>query len=121
MKSLLLSALVHGVESLKNMTCMRLAALNHGTIRSRIPGREHQVVAQKLRTWAGMVGEIRVSEEPTNPTVSIQLSGVDTEGIIDAAKTFDNMGTRQFKIRQMLFQSLDIPEQDEMFMSHSFV
>jgi hypothetical protein len=120
-KSLLLSALVHGVESLKNMTCMRLAALNHGTIRSRIPGREHQVVAQKVRTWAGMVGEIRVSEEPTNPTVSIQLSGVDTEGIIDSAKTFDNMGTRQFKIRQMLFKSLDIPEQDEMFMSHNFL
>jgi hypothetical protein len=118
-KSLLLSALVHGVESLKNMTCMRLAALNHGTIRSRIPGREHQVVAQKLRTWAGMVGEIRISEEPTNPTVSIQLSGVDTEGIIEAAKTFDNMGTRQFKIRQMLFKSLGIPEQDEMFMSHT--
>ena len=34
-----------------------------------------------------MVGEIRVGEEPTNPTVSIQLSGVDTEGIIESAKT----------------------------------
>ena len=31
------------------------------------------------------------------------------------------MGTRQFKIRQMLFKSLGIPEQDEMFMSHSFL
>ena len=120
-KSLLLCALVHGVEALKNMTCLRLAALNHGTIRSRIPGREHQMVAQKLRTWAGMVGEIRVGEEPTNPTVSLQLSGVDTESIIESAKTFDNIGTRQFKIRQMLFQSLGIPEQDDMFMSHSFV
>src|SRR5260370_35411839 len=30
------------------------------------------------------------------------------------------MGTGQFKIRQMLFKSLGIPEQDEMFMSHSF-
>ena len=60
---------------------MRLAALNHGTIRSRIPGREHQVVAQKLR-WVGGQWSARfvVSEEPTNPTVSIQLSGVDTEG-----------------------------------------
>jgi hypothetical protein len=121
LKSLLLCALVHGVEALKDMTCMRLAALNHGTILSRIAGREHQVVAQKLRTWAGIVGEIRVGEEPTNPTVSLQLSGVDTEGIIESARTFDNMGTRQFKIRQMLFHSLDIPEQDEMFMSHSFV
>lgn len=120
-KSLLLCALVHGVETLKNMTCMRLAALNHGTIRSRIPGREHQVVADKMRRWAGIVGEIRVGEEVTNPTVSLQLSGVDTDTIIESAKTFDNIGTRQFKIRQMLFQSLGIPEQDDMFMSHSFV
>jgi hypothetical protein len=120
-KSLLLCALVHGVETLKNMTCMRLAALNHGTIRSRIPGREHQVVADKMRRWAGIVGEIRVGEEVTNPTVSLQLSGVDTDTIIESAKTFDNIGTRQFKIRQLLFQSLKIPEQDEMFMSHSLV
>ena len=119
-KSLLLSALVHGVESLKNMTCMRLAALNHGSIRSRIPGREHQVVAQKLRTWAGMVGEIRVGEEPTNPTVSIQLSGVDTEGIIEAARVYDNPGNRQFRLRQMLFKSMGVPEQDEMFIAHTF-
>jgi hypothetical protein len=119
-KSLLLSALVHGVESLKNMTCMRLAALNHGTIRSRIPGREHQVVAQKLRTWAGMVGEIRVGEEPTNPTVSIQLSGVDTEGIIEAARMYDNPGNRQTKLKQMLFKSMNVPEQDEMFITHTF-
>ena len=119
-KSLLLSALVHGVEALKNMTCMRLAALNHGSIRSRIPGREHQVVAQKLRTWAGMVGEIRVGEEPTNPTVSIQLSGVDTEGIIEAARVYDNPGNRQYRLRQMLFKSLGVPEQDEMYISHAF-
>jgi hypothetical protein len=119
LKSLLLSALVHGVESLKSMTAMRLAALNHGTIRSRIPGREHQVVTDKLRTWAGIVGEIRVSEEPTNPTVTLQLSGVDTETIIESAKSYDNISIRQFKIRQMLFQSLGIPEQDEMFISHT--
>lgn len=118
LKSLLLSALVQGVEALKNMTAMRLAALNHGTIRSRIPGREHQVVTDKLRTWAGIVGEIRVSEEPTNPTVTLQLSGVDTETIIESAKSYDNVSIRQFKIRQMLFQSLGIPEQDEMFISH---
>jgi hypothetical protein len=118
-KSLLLCALVHGVETLKNMTCMRLAALNHGTVRSRIPNREHQVVADKMRRWAGIVGEIRVGEEVTNPTLSLQLSGVDTDSIIESAMTFDNSGTRQFKIRQMLFQSLGIPEQDDMFVTHS--
>src|SRR2546429_8971892 len=93
-KSLLLSALVHGVEALKSMTAMRLAALNHGTIRSRIPGREHQVVAQKLTGWAGVVGEIRLDGDRNNPTVTIQLAGVATEGIIESAKTFDNIGTR---------------------------
>ena len=120
-KSLLLAALVQGVDTLKNMTCARLAALNHGTIRSRIPGREHQVVAQKFRTWAGIHGEIRMGEEPTNPTVSVELEGVDTEAIIKAAQVYDNSGNRQTRIRTMLFSSLGIPEQDEMFITHSFL
>jgi hypothetical protein len=120
-KSLLLSALVHGVDTLKNMTCTRLAALNHGTIRSRIPGREHQVVAQKLRTWVDLSGGvIHLSDDPINPTVAIQLSGVETESIIEAARVYDNPGNRQFKIRGMLFKSLDIPEQDELFITHTF-
>jgi hypothetical protein len=120
-KSLLLSSLVHGVEALKDMTCIRLAALNHGTIRSRIPGREHQVVAQKLRTWVDLSGgAIRLSDDPINPTVTVQLSAVDTDAVIEKAKGFDNIGTRQFKVRQTLFKSLGIPEQDDMFMSHTF-
>ena len=120
-KSLLLCSLVHGVEALKDMTCLRLAALNHGTIRSRIPGREHQTVKAKLQTWVDMSGgAIRLSDDPINPTVSIQLSAVDTDAIIEKAKGFDNITNRQFRIRQMLFKSLSIPEQDEMFMSHTF-
>jgi hypothetical protein len=120
-KSLLLSALVHGVDALKNMTCTRLAALNHGTIRARIPGREHQVVAQKMRQWVDLSGGvIHLSDDPVNPTVSIQLSGVETESIIEAARVYDNPGNRQFKIRGILFKSLGIPEQDEMFITHTF-
>lgn len=120
-KSMLLSSLVQGVDALKNMTCTRLAALNHGTIRSRIPGREHQVVAQKLRTWAGICGELRVEGDPANPTVSLELEGVDTESLIEAARVFDNPGNRQSRIRGMLFQSLGIPDQDEMFIGHNFL
>jgi hypothetical protein len=120
-KSLLLCSLVHGVEALKDMTCIRLAALNHGTIRSRIPGREHQVVAQKLRTWVDLSGgAIRLGEDPINPTVSIQLSAVDTDAIIEKAKGFDNITNRQFKVRQMIFRSMDIAEPDGLFMSHTF-
>lgn len=120
-KSMLLSSLVQGVDALKNMTCTRLAALNHGTIRSRIPGREHQVVAQKLRTWAGICGELRVEGDPANPTVSMELEGVDTETLVEAARVFDNPGNRQSRIRGMLFQSLGIADQDEMFIGHNFL
>lgn len=119
-KSLLLSSLVQGVDALKNMTCTRLAALNHGTIRSRIPGREHQVVAQKLRTWAGICGELRIEGDPANPTVSLELEGVDTDGLIEAARVFDNPGNRQFRLRKMLFESIGIPESEELFIHYGF-
>ena len=119
-KSLLLSSLVQGVDALKNMTCTRLAALNHGTIRSRIPGREHQVVAQKLRTWAGICGELRIEGDPANPTVSLELEGVDTDGLIEAARVFDNPGNRQFRLRKMLFESIGIPDSEELFIDYGF-
>jgi hypothetical protein len=119
-KSLLLSSLVQGVDALKNMTCTRLAALNHGTIRSRIPGREHQVVAQKLRTWAGICGELRVEGDPANPTVSLELEGVDTDGLIEAARVFDNPGNRQFRLRKMLFESIGIQDSEELFIDYGF-
>ena len=50
-----------------------------GTVKSRIPNGEVRTVADKLRAWAGQVGEIRLGAAPLNPTVSLQLSGVDTE------------------------------------------
>ena len=45
-KTLLLAALVPEVESLKNMTPQKLAALNHGTIATPIPGQEAATVHQ---------------------------------------------------------------------------
>lgn len=58
LKTLLLGALVPEVESLKALTAQRLAALNHGTFRSPIPGREAQDVLRKCRDWASEIGEI---------------------------------------------------------------
>src|SRR5208337_2579618 len=69
-KTLLLSALVPEVESLRSLNAERLAALNHGTIRTPIPGKEGQEVLRRCRTWAASVGEIRIGEE-TNPTISV--------------------------------------------------
>lgn len=120
-KTLLLSALVPGVNSLHLLNASRLAALNHGTIRSPIPGKEAGTVLQKCKQWAAEVGEIKIGDEPTNPTISIQLSGVDTEAILAAASHEDNPGNQMRMVRQILFEELRIDNVDQMFLSHAFL
>ena len=67
MKTLLLSALAPEVEVLRALTPSRLAALNHGTVRSPIPGQESQIVLQKCRNWAAQVGEIKIADDGRKP------------------------------------------------------
>jgi hypothetical protein len=119
-KTLLLSALAPNVESLKGLTASRLAALNHGTIQSPIPGRETQMVLQKCRRWAAEVGQIKIGDEPTNPTISVQLTGVDTESIIQQAQSEDNQGNRVRKIKDLLFEQLGVKQEDSLLINHDF-
>ena len=93
-KTLLLAALVPEVESLKGMTGGRLAALNHGTIRSPIPGREGAIVLGKCRQWASQVGEIKIGDDPANPTIAIQITGVDMDAIVEAAPQGGSLSPR---------------------------
>jgi hypothetical protein len=120
-KTLLLAALVPEVESLRALNAERLAALNHGTIKTPISGREGQEVLRRCRTWAASVGEIRIGEESTNPTIAVQLSGVDTETIIEQARREDNQGNRIRRVRQMLFEQLAIEGEDEFEQYHNFL
>ena len=119
-KTLLLAALAPNLESFRGLTAGRLAALNHGTIRSPIPGREGAVVLQKCRKWATEVGQIKIGDEPVNPTIGIQLTGVDTEGIIRDARRFDNTGNRIRKIKELIFQQFGIEESHELYQHHAF-
>jgi len=73
-KTLLLAALVPDVEALRSLTPTRLAALNHGTIRTPIKGAEKQQVLARVRTWAAQVGEVRIADGSDNPTLSILLA-----------------------------------------------
>lgn len=117
-KTLLLSALAPNVESLRGLTTGRLAALNHGTLISPIPGRESQLVLQKVRKWAaGGIGQIRVGDDNQNPTVSVQLTGVDTDTILLKAQSEDNTGNQIRKIKELLFDELGIDYKDEIFIS----
>lgn len=119
-KTLLLAALAPNVPALKDLTAARLAALNHGTIKSPVPGHESRIVLTKCKNWAAKVGQIKIGDEPGNPTIAIQLSGVDTESIIDQARSFDNRGNRIRKIRKLIFQEFGIKDKDELFLDYSF-
>jgi len=121
LKTLLLAALVPEVEVLKALTPARLAALNHGSVRSPIPGREASTVLKRVRDWAAQVGEIKLGDDPVNPTVSLQLSGVDTESILANVQAADNAGNRRRLVRELLFAELGIAESHELFVSHRIV
>lgn len=119
LKTLLLGALVPGVESLKALTGARLAALNHGTFRSPVQGREGADLLRKCRDWAGEIGEIKITEDQ-NPIISIQVTGVDIEPILRAAEANDNAGNRRKRIREALFGELNIQDSGGLFTTYEF-
>ena len=120
-KTLLLAALVPEVEALKNMTPSRLAALNHGTIKSPIPGQEGATVLNKFKKWAAAAGQIKIRESAGGaPTISLQLSGVDAEQILAQAESVDNPGNRIRKLKDLLLEQMDIAGQEDLFFRHKF-
>jgi hypothetical protein len=120
-KTLLLAALVPEVEALKNMTPNRLAALNHGTIKSPIPGQEGATVLNKFKKWAAAAGQIKIRESAGGaPTISLQLSGVDAEQILAQAESIDNPGNRIRKLKDLVFEQMGVAGHDELFFRHKF-
>jgi hypothetical protein len=113
-KTILLSALAPNVESLKSLTMKRLAALNHGTIVSPIANQEAQIVLGKVRKWAAEVGEIKVSDDAQNPTVTIHLSGVDTDSILAEVNSEDNTGNRIRKVKELLYGAFGVELSDTL-------
>ena len=120
LKTLLLAALVPEVPALRALTAPRLAALNHGSVISPVPGREGGLVLGKLRTWAARVGEIRVSADQV-PIVSLQISGVDIEPILANAAQSDNDGTRRSRLQKILFEALEIASDTSLMAGQPFV
>ena len=119
-KTLLLAALVPEVEALKNMTPQRLAALNHGTIKSPIEGDEATTVINKFKRWAAAAGQIKIVDGAGHPTLAIQLSSVDTEQILGMAEGVDNRGNRIAKLKELIFKELGQENEDQLFYTHEF-
>jgi hypothetical protein len=119
-KTLLLAALVPEVEALKDMTPARLAALNHGTILSPIPGQEATTVINKFKKWAASAGQIKITEGAGSTLLSIQLSTVDTEQILARAATVDNHGNRIRKLKELIFKALGRDNEEQLYYTHEF-
>jgi len=119
-KTLLLAALVPNVPALRVLTASRLAALNHGSIVTMLPGRERTVVAGTLRDLSKEFGEIRVSAAE-DPGVEIALIGVDTSAILAQARHEDNEASRHRMVRDLLWAELGITDRGEMITAHEVV
>lgn len=121
LKTLLLAALAPEVEALRDLSAVRLNALNHGSMTAPVAGGEVQAVARKCRDWASQVGALRVSDDPANPVVSVKLTGVEVDAILEKALAEDKPGNRRKKVRELLFKSLDIEDSGEMFVRHDLL
>jgi hypothetical protein len=106
-KTMLLQALVPEVKSLKGLTASRVVQLNHGTLKAPIAGTEASLAAQRLRTWASALGQIHVGKEG-DPSVTIDVGGVDLEPILQQARDADTPGARQKIVRDILFASMGL-------------
>ena len=118
-KTVLLAALAPEVETLRGLTPARLSALNHGTIKTRIKGQEASIAEGKFREWAGRVGQLKV-DDSTPPIISLQLTGVDVDGIIDKAASQDNFGNRLRCLKEILFKQLELRSEDKLWLEHGF-
>ena len=117
-KTLLLTAIVPGVESLRNLNASRLAALNHGVITSPIQRREKGIVLQWLKAWQPHCGQIKLHGDPNDPVISLELSDVDTDAIIRQARGEDNDGNRKRLVMQLLFTEMKIPLENRINLMH---
>lgn len=109
-KTVLLSALAPDVPALANLTAERLAALNHGTISTWIPGEEVAVVLQGMKDLAAAVGEVTVTEDD-DPRISVELTDVDHESVLERARTVDNEGNRKVLLRRLVWEQLRVVEE----------
>ncbi|KRV48665.1 PglY protein [Wenjunlia vitaminophila] len=105
-KTLLLAALAPNVPALTRLTGGRLAALNHGTIRSRV-GSAGSVAVKRLRELQADFGELR-SEGESDPVFHLHLSDLDIDPILDEVRSEDNLGRRRQWIKDRLWSALGI-------------
>lgn len=112
-KTLIVAALAPDVPALSGLTASRLAALNHGTIAEWLPGQAAASALHKIKQLATNVGEIRVGDGD-DPVLSVELTDVNPEEIIENARAVDNEGNRRRLLRELVWESLGITESNTL-------
>ncbi|MFF3722028.1 hypothetical protein ACFYYM_06570 [Streptomyces erythrochromogenes] len=106
-KTLLLAALAPDVPALRRLTAGRLAALNHGTLRSRAVPVQDKVVERMRALQGEFPSELR-SEGTDDPVYSLHLSDLDIDPILDAVAGEDKGGVRRTWLREQLWAELKL-------------
>ncbi|MBA9004995.1 phage resistance protein [Thermomonospora cellulosilytica] len=119
-KTLLLAALVPNVPALRNLTAGRLAALNHGSIVTMLPGQDRAVVARTLRDLAVEFGEFQVSGDD-DPAVEVSLIRVDTGEILKKVLHVDDDAAKRRLIRSLLWREFDAHDRGEFVTTRPIV
>src|SRR5690606_8015222 len=79
---------------------------------------EKQAVAGKLRKWASELHQIQVGRQD-DPSVAIELHGVDLKPILDQARSVDSPARRQAEVRRMLFDEMGVGQDVEFGMDQT--
>jgi hypothetical protein len=106
-KTLLLGALAPDVPALRRLTGARLAALNHGSVRSRTVPAGDVVVRRMRDLQAAFPSEVR-SDGEADPVFSLHLSDLDIEPLLDAVAEEDKAGVRRVWLRDRLWEAFGV-------------
>ncbi|GAA3377582.1 hypothetical protein GCM10020367_53800 [Streptomyces sannanensis] len=110
-KTLLLAALAPNVPALSRLTGGRLAALNHGTIRTRV-GDAGSVAVKRLRDLqVEYDGELRSEGDSSDPVFHLHLSDLDVEPLLEEVQgVADQLGYRRQWIKDQLWRALGVKD-----------
>lgn len=108
-KTLLLAALAPDVPALRRLTGARLAALNHGSVRSRtVP--VGTKVNDRMRALQGEFETELRAEGETDPVFSLHLSDLDIDPLLDTVAGEDKAGVRRVWLRDRLWEEFGVRE-----------
>lgn len=111
-KTLLLAALAPHVPALSRLTGSRLAALNHGAIRTRV-GDAGSVAVTRLKElqFEGFDGELRSEGDSSDPVFHLHLSDLDVEPLLEEVQgVADQLGYRRQWIKDQLWAALGVTD-----------